>query len=74
MSDVSVITSLYRQILRVHRAKLPPAMRVIGDGYAKHEFKSHLQGRTTMPQWAEFVKQWKTYTRMLEGQESTSSV
>jgi hypothetical protein len=32
---------LYRRILRVHRKKLDPEMRVLGDGYVKSEFRAH---------------------------------
>lgn len=29
----------YRQVLRVHREKLPPPMRGLGDAYAGKEFR-----------------------------------
>lgn len=32
---------LYRRILRVHRRKLDPEMRVLGDLYVKAEFRAH---------------------------------
>lgn len=32
---------LYRRILRVHRRKLQPEMRVLGDSYVKSEFRAH---------------------------------
>lgn len=32
---------LYRRILRVHRKKLPPEMRLLGDEYVKSEFRAH---------------------------------
>lgn len=32
---------LYRRILRVHRRKLEPEMRVLGDSYVKSEFRLH---------------------------------
>ena len=32
---------LYRRILRTHRQKLPPEMRVMGDEYVKSEFRAH---------------------------------
>lgn len=32
---------LYRRILRVHRRKLQPEMRVLGDSYVKNEFRAH---------------------------------
>ena len=32
---------LYRRLLRVHRKKLPPEMRLLGDEYIKSEFRAH---------------------------------
>lgn len=32
---------LYRRLLRVHRRKLDPEMRVLGDSYVKNEFRAH---------------------------------
>jgi len=32
---------LYRRLLRVHRRKLPPDMRLLGDEYVKNEFRAH---------------------------------
>jgi hypothetical protein len=32
---------LYRRILRVHRRKLDPEMRILGDSYIKSEFRAH---------------------------------
>jgi hypothetical protein len=32
---------LYRRILRVHRKKLAPELRVLGDAYVKSEFRAH---------------------------------
>jgi hypothetical protein len=32
---------LYRRILRVHRKKLDPEMRILGDSYVKSEFRAH---------------------------------
>lgn len=32
---------LYRRLLRVHRKKLPPQMRLLGDEYIKSEFRAH---------------------------------
>lgn len=32
---VALLMAGYRQVLRVHKEKLPPPMRVLGDGYAR---------------------------------------
>lgn len=40
---LNLVMSLYRNVLRVHRDKLgAPAMRSLGDDYARTEFRSHL--------------------------------
>ena len=49
-----VILGLYRQILRAHQRQLPAPMRVLGDGYAREEFRRHLEGKTTQEQWITF--------------------
>ena len=55
------VLTLYRQILRAHRVRLPTPMRVLGDGYAREEFRRHLEGATTEAQWIEFGAQWGKY-------------
>ena len=53
------IVSLYRQILRAHARNLPPPMRVLGDGYAREEFRRHLDAKSvTNDQWIEFATEW----------------
>ena len=32
---------LYRRLLRAHRRRLPPSMRILGDQYVKAEFRAH---------------------------------
>lgn len=34
-----VVVGLYRDILRLHKSKLPPVMRTLGDRYVREEFK-----------------------------------
>ena len=57
----------YRTILRVHREKLPPPMRVLGDAYARTEFRAWAASKATAGQWAEFSDQWRRYVDMLLG-------
>lgn len=60
------LAALYRQVLRVHRDKLPGPLRMLGDGYAAEEFRRHLQGgRTSDAQWQEFGSQWQAYVAAL---------
>ncbi|KIZ01587.1 hypothetical protein MNEG_6373 [Monoraphidium neglectum] len=58
---------LYRQVLRVHRTKLPGPLRSLGDSYVKGEVRRHLKGKTTPQQWREFQGQWAAYVSMLSG-------
>ena len=55
------VLTLYRQILRAHRVRLPAPMRVLGDGYAREEFRRHLEAKTTREQWLEFGSEWSKY-------------
>ena len=56
------IVSLYRQILRAHYKCLPPPMRVLGDGYAREEFRRHLDSTSmTNDRWIEFASEWSRY-------------
>lgn len=63
------ILSLYREVLKLHRERLPPAMRDLGDTYARAEFRSHLRGKTSESQWSQFVGEWRNYLAMLRGEE-----
>jgi len=58
---------LYRQVLRVHRDKLPAPLRSLGDSYVKSEIRRHLAGKTSQQQWREFGDQWGAYVSMLAG-------
>jgi hypothetical protein len=59
------LASLYRSILRVHRQKLPAAMRMLGDAYAAQEVRRHARPTTTPQQWDEFGRQWAAYVAAL---------
>lgn len=62
------VLALYRRLLRLHRARLAPPLRSLGDAYMKAEFSRHLKGRSvTSAQWAEFAGQWQAYASALEG-------
>ncbi len=39
--------NLYRSIVRLHRKKLPPALRTMGDTYVRHEFDLHKKANLT---------------------------
>lgn len=61
------VLALFRQILRLHRDKLPPPMRAMGDTYVKDEFSRHLRGNTSEAQWQVFMQEWQRYHAMLSG-------
>ena len=60
--------SIYRQILRVHRQKLPPPMREMGDSYLRDEMRRHKEAQTTPQQWKTFTAEWQKYLNMILGQ------
>lgn len=61
------ILALYKDILRVHREKLTGPLAQLGNDYVKSEFKAHLRGKTTKPQWQQFVQQWGDYKAFIGG-------
>jgi hypothetical protein len=74
VSAAAPVFALYRAILRLHAAKLPPPMRVVGDRVAREEFRSHLQNaRTTHEQWKTFMNEWRKYLDMLSGTADLAS-
>ena len=59
---------LYRQILKVHREKLPLPLQDLGNSYARDEFRRHRDEPTTEQQWAIFKAEWRKYVAMLSGE------
>jgi hypothetical protein len=72
-SGAPALLSLFRSILRLHRERLPPPMRAMGDTYVKSEFRRHLRGSTTEEQWGVFVAEWQRYAAMLGGSADQQS-
>ena len=62
------LLQLYRQIMKVHRERLPLPMRDMGDSYARDEFRRHRDEKTTEQQWAIFAAEWRKYVAMLSGE------
>lgn len=71
MSNASSLTRLFRAVLRVHKDKLPPAMRTMGDKYVKVEFLSLVKGNATQEQWTQFITEWSKYRCMLSGERDS---
>ena len=57
---------LYRRLLRIHRKKLEPEARLIGDTYVKAEFRRHKDVENPLHIVA-FLTQWQQYGQQLEG-------
>lgn len=57
---------LYRRILRIHRKKLPPEMRLLGDEYVKSEFRAHRNVENPI-HIVGFLTEWQLYAQKLEG-------
>ncbi|KAL3416612.1 putative ACN9 family domain-containing protein [Aspergillus fumigatus] len=57
---------LYRRILRVHRRKLDPEMRILGDSYVKSEFRAHRNVENPL-HIIGFLTEWQLYAQKLEG-------
>ncbi|KAI3635425.1 hypothetical protein MIR68_006063 [Amoeboaphelidium protococcarum] len=56
---------LYAKILRLH-LQLPPAMKYLGDQYAKDEFRRHIECDPAFV--PPFLNEWSNYARTLEQQ------
>ncbi|KAJ5899468.1 hypothetical protein N7495_004212, partial [Penicillium taxi] len=59
---------LYRRILRVHRRKLEPEMRILGDSYVKKEFQAHRTAENPL-HIIGFLTEWQLYAQKLEGDQ-----
>lgn len=58
------VLSLYRRLLRLHRQKLTPTKRKLGDAYLKKEFRDH---RSAKPEFVRgFIDEWSRYAEELE--------
>ena len=45
--SAAAMLNLYRSIIRLHRKKLPPALRTMGNTYVRHEFDLHKKANLT---------------------------
>lgn len=59
---------LYRRLLRIHRKKLDPEARIMGDLYLKAEFRRHKDIDNPI-HIIGFLSQWQQYGQQLEGDE-----
>ncbi|NXA41065.1 SDHF3 factor, partial [Eudromia elegans] len=56
LGGAAAARSLYRRVLRLHRA-LPPALRALGDRYAGEEFRRHKAAGPAEAQ--RFLREWE---------------
>ncbi len=56
--------SLYRDILRTHRRRLPMDMRALGDSYVKDEWRRHKKADTGY--LSQFFNEWTNYANTLK--------
>jgi len=68
MMEKSKVLALYRNILRLHRTKLDPQMRVLGDRYVREEFKLHKTAKEDFVKG--FLNEWQQYHAMLKEREN----
>lgn len=61
------VFSLLRRVLRLHRERLPPPMRAMGDTFVLSEFRRALRNKTSEEQWRTFAAEWQRYAAMLSG-------
>ncbi|CAD8075279.1 unnamed protein product [Paramecium primaurelia] len=56
---------VFYTILKQHRRKLRPEMRILGDAYVKEEFRQAHQ-KANQEQYIEFLKRWAIYIEELD--------
>ena len=64
------VLSLYRQILRLHRQRLPSGKRNLGDAYVKEEWRRHKGLEVNSSTQMEFLEQWGEYASQLAEMQS----
>ncbi|TMW55825.1 hypothetical protein Poli38472_008473 [Pythium oligandrum] len=63
MTTRAEVLGLYRRILTLHRRKLEPRMRVLGDAYVRDEFRRHKDAADKFVPL--FMQEWEQYVTML---------
>lgn len=62
---------LFREIMFLHKTKLPFAMKSIGDSYVRKEFRLHMySGTCSRAQFDQFLSAWRSYADMIRSQET----
>ncbi|EEY64386.1 uncharacterized protein PITG_02974 [Phytophthora infestans T30-4] len=63
MADRAKVLALYKHILTLHRQKLEPHMRVLGDQYLRDEFKRHKSAASKFVPL--FLREWEEYAAVM---------
>ncbi len=63
---------LYRRVLKLHRAVLPPDLRRLGDAYVHEEFVKHRKADQSFVD--KFTREWVSYADTLEKQKQQGAV
>mmetsp|Transcript_66092 Transcript_66092/g.213127 ORF Transcript_66092/g.213127 Transcript_66092/m.213127 type:complete len:105 (+) Transcript_66092:107-421(+) len=61
--------TLFREIMRLHRTKLPATMRSLGDTYVRREFRLHYKPDVKEAHRAMFLGEWRGYARTIGSQQ-----
>ncbi|KAI9911361.1 hypothetical protein PsorP6_009542 [Peronosclerospora sorghi] len=64
MASRTHVLALYKRILTLHRQKLEPHMRQLGDQYVRDEFKRHKNAATKFVPL--FLQEWEQYAAVME--------
>merc|ERR1719201_3070425 len=69
LNNRGFVLTLYRNILKEHKSRLPSTMRHLGDEYVKNEFRLHKEAKAE--QVNAFVQGWTNYLTILRRKEET---
>ena len=59
----------FKDIMILHKHKLPPALKALGDTYVRKEFKVHMYGgKCSRSQFEQFLTAWRSYAEMVRNQ------
>jgi hypothetical protein len=62
---------LFKEIMLLHKLKLPTPMKALGDMYVRKEFKTHMyRGNCSRAQFDQFLNAWKSYGDTIRTQEN----
>jgi hypothetical protein len=64
---------LFKDIMVLHRDKLSPAMKALGDNYVRKEFRIHMYGGScSNAQFEQFLTAWKSYADLIRSQQNVT--